>query len=358
MKVLFVSNDPAIFDAASVARKRMHAYAGVLGELHVLSAAPRGARAERDGALRLYPVIGSRLFRLPRLALLARALVRKAGIEVVSAQDPFEYGLVALLARGNAALHVQLHTDPFAPAFPQLSLANRMRLSIMPFVIRHAKRLRVVSPWLQKSLVAREAIAPERVAILPIYTDLARFRALRRAPEHGQLLWVGRFEREKDPMLALEALAAARAAGTDARLTMLGTGRLLKAVKARAKARGLTPYLDLPGRADPVPYLAKAELLLATSRYEGYGLAIVEALAAGVPVLSKDVGIAREAGAVIAPGREFPKRAAELLTEGPPAPPPVRDPYPSFDAYVEAYAKNIQDCVHGSLAGHTMQSHG
>jgi glycosyltransferase involved in cell wall biosynthesis len=41
---------------------------------------------------------------------------------------------------------------------------------------------------------------------------------------------------------------------------------------------------------------------LVTSAYEGYGMVIVEALSAGVPVLSTDVGIAREAGAVIAQG--------------------------------------------------------
>jgi glycosyltransferase involved in cell wall biosynthesis len=43
-------------------------------------------------------------------------------------------------------------------------------------------------------------------------------------------------------------------------------------------------------------YYKTADMLLVTSDYEGYGLTIIEALAAGLPVLSTDVGIAREAG--------------------------------------------------------------
>jgi glycosyltransferase involved in cell wall biosynthesis len=113
-------------------------------------------------------------------------------------------------------------------------------------------------------------------------------------------------------------------------------------VAARARARGLTAYPALPGRADPRPYLGRAELLLATSRYEGYGLAILEALAAGVPVLSTDVGSAREAGAIVAARDAYIARAVELVRAGPPPPAPARDPYPSFEAYVEAYAADLR----------------
>ena len=215
----------------------------------------------------------------------------------------------------------------------------------MPFVRRRATRIRVVSPGLKKHIVARYGISSERVSILPIYADLARVRTVVRTPEKGQLLWVGRFEREKDPMLALEALAAARAAGIDARLTMLGAGRLDATLKARAKQLGVDAPVKFPGFADPFHYLARAELLLATSQYEGYGLAIVEVLAAGVPALSTDVGVAREAGAVITDRATYASTLITLLRQGPPAPPPVPDPYPSFDDYVACYVADLRACI-------------
>jgi glycosyltransferase involved in cell wall biosynthesis len=83
---------------------------------------------------------------------------------------------------------------------------------------------------------------------------------------------------------------------------MLGAGTLEGVLRARADALGVTDAIAFPGWSDPGKFLPTTELLLSTSRYEGYGMAIVEALAAGVPVLSTDVGIAREAGAVIAEG--------------------------------------------------------
>src|SRR3989344_3334053 len=96
MKVLFISNDPTIFDAASVARGRMRAYAALMGELHILSSADKDAKEEQEGNLFLHPVHSWKLFHMRVLAEHANALIQKYGIEVVSAQDSFEHGLAAL----------------------------------------------------------------------------------------------------------------------------------------------------------------------------------------------------------------------------------------------------------------------
>lgn len=344
MNVLLVSNAEDAFNAQSALGRRLRAYAAELGQLQVLSAAPPHAREEADGPLRLLPVRGRGLLRLATLLWRARRILGREGIEVVSAQDPFEYGLIAWTAAlfTETRLHLQLHTDPFTPAFARMSFANRIRTWVMPFVLRRAGRIRVVAPALKSSMVRRYRIAPERVSIVPIYADLARFRALRRTPEKGLLLWIGRFEREKDPTLALEAFAAAHARGAASKLVMLGAGRLEGALRARAAELGLAPRVEFPGWRDPMPYLARAELVLATSRYEGYGLAIVEARAAGVPVLSTDAGVARSAGALVATRGEYPFKAADLLARGIPPASPIADPYPSFEAYVAAYAEDLR----------------
>jgi glycosyltransferase involved in cell wall biosynthesis len=350
MRVLSIGSDQKLFEEGSVVRLRAEAYAKALGELHVIVFTRRRLGAVHAGPLHIYATGSwSRLL----YAFDAARIAKRVGGDVVTTQDPFESGLAGTLAARalGVPLHVQLHTDPFSPAFVRvsnvghrMSYINRCRLWLMPFVLRRAARIRVVSERL-KSEITRRYHPRARVSVLPIFTDLARFRAIKHAPEKGHLLWVGRFEREKDPMLALETLAVVRAAGMDARLTMLGAGRLASAVKARAKTRGLADHIELAGHADPLPYLARAELVLATSRYEGYGLAIIEALAAGVPVLSTDVGIAREAGATITARDSYMQTAAKLLTVGPPHPPPVPDPYPSFDDYVARYAADIKACI-------------
>ncbi|MEK7077017.1 MAG: hypothetical protein AAB967_02180, partial [Patescibacteria group bacterium] len=119
MKILFVSNDPTLFDVTSSTRARMRAYAALMGELHIVSVANLGAREEQEGNLFLYPVHAWKIFRVRSLAKRARALILQYGIEAVSAQDPFEHGLAALRAvRGTTTkLHIQVHTDFLSPWF-------------------------------------------------------------------------------------------------------------------------------------------------------------------------------------------------------------------------------------------------
>ena len=94
----------------------------------------------------------------------------------------------------------------------------------------------------------------------------------------NHILWIGRLERQKDPLLALEVMAAAKGM----RLTMLGEGRMRRAVEQRIQALGLQDRVTLQGHAEAIePFLAAADALLITSRYEGGPAVAVEALAHG-----------------------------------------------------------------------------
>lgn len=240
---------------------------------------------------------------------LAKTLPRP---DVVSAQDPFETGLAALrIARHfGVPLALEAHTDIFAPAFVRHSLLNRLRVAIARYVLPRAAGGYAVSATVADRIAQATPRAPG-FAVLPIYVDTRAFAEVVHEPaeEAGlvRLLWVGRLEAEKRPAIALRALRAACDAGYEARLTIVGTGRLLGALTREARVLGVTERVTFAGvQKDVRPFYAAADLLLATSAFEGYGMAIVEALAAGVPVLSTDVGIARAAGAVIAEGDYAP----------------------------------------------------
>jgi len=85
-----------------------------------------------------------------------------------------------------------------------------------------------------------------------------------------------------------------------------------------------------------------ADLLLVTSQYEGYGRQIIEALAARVPVLSTDVGVAREAGAIVATEQNFADSLKQWLTNGPRDASLKNYPYKNFEEYVEKYCADIE----------------
>ncbi|MEQ7874361.1 glycosyltransferase [Sphingomonas sp. ASV193] len=97
----------------------------------------------------------------------------------------------------------------------------------------------------------------------------------------------GRFVPQKDFRALVEAFARVRHPG--ARLAIVGDGPERPLVEARIAELGLADRVALPGYvADIRPWLDAARLFVLSSRHEGYAAVIVEALAAGRPVVTTD----------------------------------------------------------------------
>ena len=89
---------------------------------------------------------------------------------------------------------------------------------------------------------------------------------------------------QKDFDLALATLAAL---GAEWRMDLLGDGRERARLEARAAAMGIRDRVTFHGHvADTMPFLRAATAFLCSSRYEGYPAVLVEALAAGTPVVT------------------------------------------------------------------------
>lgn len=238
-----------------------------------------------------------------------RIALRLPKPSVLSSQDPFEVGLVALVyaTLRKVPLAVEMHTDFVSPAFVRDSLLNWLRLRIAGIVLPRADGGYAVSEHLREAVVRTYKLS-KPIDVAPIYVDTKAFAETPRVKHKTfgtTLLWVGRYEKEKRPEIALRALATARAQGIDVGLVLVGQGRLEEALRKEARDLGIESFVEFAGYHNDVrPYYACADLLLVTSSYEGYGMVIVEALASGVPVLATDVGVAREAGAEIT-GADF-----------------------------------------------------
>jgi len=102
------------------------------------------------------------------------------------------------------------------------------------------------------------------------------------------LISVARLAEQKDLGVLLEALAMVRAR-QEARLIVLGEGPLRGALERRVQELGLSGVVDMPGHvANPYAFLAKADLFVLSSAWEGSPNALIEALALGLPVVSTD----------------------------------------------------------------------
>jgi glycosyltransferase involved in cell wall biosynthesis len=266
-------------------------------------------------------------------------------IKVVKLDPPVRRSLFSRfrLAREMGKHLVKLHADViFLPGNFHAPLANGLRaadpkpkiaLKIsnppLPQKLPFAKTLfRHFTEGVDGFAAMNSGLARQLKAMLPdrdrdrdIVTlhDPVYIRPLSERPrrEDGRsILWIGRLEPQKDPVLALKII---RAMDPSARLTMLGEGGLRGAVHEQIAEMNLKDRVSLMGHVREIePHLARSDALLITSRYEGGPAVAVEALAAGLPVVStdcsfllRDLMVRPEAGRLVA-GRN-PARFAKVL---------------------------------------------
>jgi len=131
---------------------------------------------------------------------------------------------------------------------------------------------------------------------VPLGVDLEGFRPASRPQTHGVPLLVlcSRLSREKRPDLAIEALRVLRRAGSPARLMVAGTGPLAASLRRRAQGLPVEMVGHLAERSSVALLLGSADVVLAPGPVETFGLAALEALACGTPVVAASTSAVAE----------------------------------------------------------------
>ncbi len=137
----------------------------------------------------------------------------------------------------------------------------------------------------------------DRLLIVHPGVEIARFDAGAAPAEPPEVLVLGSITTYKRPDLALEAFALTRRSRPELRLRLAGAPltdgdeRLAAALRARAQQPDLAGSVELLGAVDdPRPELARATCLLHCAPREAFGMAVLEALAAGRPAVAPDAG--------------------------------------------------------------------
>ena len=124
----------------------------------------------------------------------------------------------------------------------------------------------------------------------PIDTD-----KIRNLAGHPDIIYdvafLGRFSIPKNPHMFLDIIKELKENKSDIKAVMIGDGDLRTEIEQRIRENGLTDNITLTGfQKNPYIYLNQAKLLCMPSIWEGYGLAAVEALALGKPVVCSKAG--------------------------------------------------------------------
>ena len=161
-----------------------------------------------------------------------------------------------------------------------------------------AEALIGVSQAICDQLIALGA-PPSKVHYNSCGADLDRFHMCSPGDAPPHFLVVGRFVDKKAPHLALLAFARVAAQHPEARMTMVGDGELWETCHQLVRAHGLQEQVDLCGRRSPVEiatllqrsraFVQHSVITTANDR-EGTPVAIIESMAAGVPVISTHHG--------------------------------------------------------------------
>lgn len=150
-----------------------------------------------------------------------------------------------------------------------------------------------LSPEVRDSITAFYGLAEGQVPMVYNGIDLSGFQSKESygVGENPRIVHVGRFTELKNHAVLLEAFRLILERFPGCCLDLVGDGETLEDTKAKAAALGLGERVRFLGAQENVrPYLEGADLFVLPSRYEGMPMTILEAMAAGLPIVASRVG--------------------------------------------------------------------
>lgn len=324
MRVLNLSLDSSLLDKSSISAQRMIEYGELTEKYNVIVPSREKKILDLSDKTRAYGSGGNnRVSRLLKIYNLARIIIRQEKCDCITTQDPFEVGFIGLLLaeKFKVALNVQEHGDFFSQKYwRQEKLLHLCRYYLGLFVIKRADSVRVVSRRIKDYLISNLKISPDKIITVPVFMFVKTERQARlEKKENFVFLNLGRFVKQKNLLLLLKAFSQVLKKHPDARLLLIGRGpeeKKLKNICSRLNIASAVRFLDWTDNVDA--YYAQADAYVLSSNYEGWGRVIIEATAAGLPIIMTDVGCAGEAvvneeSALISPVGDTEKFARNML---------------------------------------------
>ncbi len=305
MKVIMISTDRGIFNSGSRTQNRLASYGKIFDELHFVVFTKKGcADTKITENVFVHPTNSlGKLFYISDAFFKVKKIIKKQKDFIVSSQDPFETGLVALFSKIflKTKFQSQVHIDFFSPYYKKESLKQFLQVLVGPFILKRADNIRVVSNKIKNYLISELKIKEDKVYVLPVFTD---FDFIKRSEIKNNLkdkykysnvlLMASRLVKQKGILIGIKAFERILEKHPDSCLVIVGSGPEEREIKKYVKENNISNIFFENWCEDIFSYMKTADLFLLPSLYEGWGLTVVESVVCGTPVVMTDVGCAGE----------------------------------------------------------------
>ncbi len=305
MKVLIISTDRALLGervSTGDALKRHKDYGSLIDKIDIVVFSKQGYETKKIGSnVTCYATNSkSRLFYVRDAFGAAEKLLEDNEYDLAVCQDPFLTGLVGLKVKKKygTKLLVHFHGDFWKNKY--WLGENYLRLGLLFIskrVVPQADGIRVVSGGIKDKLI-KAGVDEDKVRVISTPVDLENFKQADNqmidsicSEFRGKKLvvWVGKMRKEKNLEFLLKSFKKISKVCGEAVLIMVGQGKDFSALnklrvelglKDKVKMIGHVEYSRLPG------YFHASSLVVLPSRHESLGKVLLEAAAAGKPVVA------------------------------------------------------------------------
>ena len=278
MKVMHVLNTGAFSGAENVAISII-TYLNM--EIESVYVSPEGSIGDilNKNNIHYYPIKHLSLHNL-------RRAITSEKPDIIHAHD-FTASIISAICGGAIPVISHLHNNP-----PWIKKICFKSIVYGVSCIKYDK-IFVVSESILREYIFGEKIQ-KKVQVIgnPILTKQIKKKALQAERKSTfDIVFLGRFTLQKDPEAFLNIIKCVREKLSSISVAMIGTGEMFDEIQEKIKIMNLGDTIKCLGFIDnPYGILCRSKLLCIPSRWEGFGLVAIEALALGKPVVAANVG--------------------------------------------------------------------
>jgi len=187
--------------------------------------------------------------------------------------------------------HGRESIEMYGPMTGRIQLVVQRLLRVFNYSV-----LVVPSAHVKKAL-EEYGTATDRIEVVSNGIEYEKHRASDVERQPSRLITVGRLCTRKGQRDLLEAFTKLHEEAPETKLDIVGAGPQRDALEAQARERGLQDvvrFYGFVGEQEKIRLMNQADLFVFASRQEGFGLAVLEAMAAGLPVIARQLPVYKE----------------------------------------------------------------